>query len=938
MSVYTVVKTIGTASRQYSTLLGWHDGAPADLTTAEKSACTNFATAAFVVGETLNFVGSGAVGKLLETDSTGIGTGTYMVYGITSGNPATGDVITGASTATCTLTSGTTPDVGIIWQGQCYNDTPFTATTTSVTISGSTSSATCYKELTTGPGQSFVDNKNIQNTPLMFNTANGVSITNTGFYTGQAVVVTESYARVNKIQARGTQTGNGGAGAISFGNAPTGVWIDRCIAQSSGTGQYNCVIGVGGGTLSNSLAVSMVPATNILLHGGIANVNIYNVTACTISSVGATTYAYRASYSVHTHKNCAYFNVTNALYSGTGQGTPIIQNSYTSGASAFSGFTTIPFSSAGFANTTNDFRLTANSPLINAGVDDTTYSLYDIAGTKRPQDLAQKLAEAGGGRYDVGCWEYVYPANTGKVTNPNYILKPFSSQPQTSVTINYNNPLTRGLVSAILPNLKMDVVTGNLLIGTRNTKATQYGVSTDPATSTVYMEITPPIDATSSTALQYDIAGPISVFALCAQFTETNSGLTFGRYNGSSPPHYAVGLHGGSFDSPVAQLGSYSYAPAAADPLMVNKLHLVGVTGDGTTARLYYDGNLYNSGAYTPPTYVYNSTIHRTVIIGSGGTGLAANTHCYLGLIWNRTLSAEEVKSLNSNPWQLFKAKPQRVWAPAPPSGKWTLNNSNLIGSNKTKVPKVAPAGQTKVSWRVQPPAGTGVNWQHPIAKYLTLLVDGTGRDVTTGTFLSSSGSIDKAATTKGIGTGSLGTGYYSNSSTLDRRFVANNNTRFAIIGTIASRDLLQTNKYLAFLRDTGGVGNQAAVIFEYVDNTIEFYAFGYTGSNPRTGSGIIIPDTAAHTFGYSYNGSNYTGWLDGTLVFSTTRTFDLNIASTALVSSLLSANGSNTASATLLQWATFSQGMPSSVMQSLTANPWQLFAPATKPVWAPAQ
>ncbi len=185
------------------------------------------------------------------------------------------------------------------------------------------------------------------------------------------------------------------------------------------------------------------------------------------------------------------------------------------------------------------------------------------------------------------------------------------------------------------------------------------------------------------------------------------------------------------------------------------------------------------------------------------------------------------------------------------------------------------------------------------------------------------------------MGIGSAGTGHFTNSNTADRRYVAVNNTSFAIVGTIASRNLAQTNAYLAFIRDGGGGGNQAAVLYEFVNNTVEFFAPNFTGSDPRTGSGIVMPDTAAHTFGYSYNGTNYSGWLDGVLVFSITRAFSCNVASTGLVSSILSAGGANTASVGLLQWATFSSGKNNAEMAALTGNPWQLFAPQARALWA---
>ena len=84
---------------------------------------------------------------------------------------------------------------------------------------------------------------------------------------------------------------------------------------------------------------------------------------------------------------------------------------------------------------------------------------------------------------------------------------------------------------------------------------------------------------------------------------------------------------------------------------------------------------------------------------------------------------------------------------------------------------------------------------------------------------------------------------------------------------------LAQTNKYIMSKQ------NRPGIIWEYVNNTIEFFADGtggYSGTNPRTDSGITINDTEWHTIVYEYNGSTWKGSRDGTEVFSVSRTFSL--------------------------------------------------------------
>ncbi|MEM7128456.1 MAG: LamG-like jellyroll fold domain-containing protein [Chloroflexota bacterium] len=75
---------------------------------------------------------------------------------------------------------------------------------------------------------------------------------------------------------------------------------------------------------------------------------------------------------------------------------------------------------------------------------------------------------------------------------------------------------------------------------------------------------------------------------------------------------------------------------------------------------------------------------------------------------------------------------------------------------------------------------------------------------------------------------------------------------------------------------------NTAAVIYEYVDNAVEFFAIGYSGDNPRDGSQMTIADTNWHHIVYRYDGVNWAGYLDGVEIFNTPRTFALDSATAA--------------------------------------------------------
>jgi hypothetical protein len=96
--------------------------------------------------------------------------------------------------------------------------------------------------------------------------------------------------------------------------------------------------------------------------------------------------------------------------------------------------------------------------------------------------------------------------------------------------------------------------------------------------------------------------------------------------------------------------------------------------------------------------------------------------------------------------------------------------------------------------------------------------------------------------------------------------------------------DLNPVNNYmLCKCTSTCGDGNNDwAIIWGWnstYPNGIEFYAQGYSGSEPRNNSLIIISDnTIWHHMAYTYNGSQWSGYRDGLLNFSFVRFFSLRV------------------------------------------------------------
>lgn len=280
-----------------------------------------------------------------------------------------------------------------VWQGQCFNQEFFSSSATLLTVSGTTTDATRYKELTTYVGASFVDNASVQTNALRYNASNGAGIRSTASWSS-IVVINESYFRVSKLQFSAT-----GQPAVN-GTATTGAIFDKCIFENSSTNNEPLKT-YGACTVKNSLAIQRSTYTVAALSNG---TSAYN---CTFVRTGSSTSnIITGNYSTSALKNCAFFGGAATLASGSS--TRTYTTCYTDTASPPSGCTTVAYDTStgsGFQNktdSTRDFRIKAGSALLDVGTTDTTNAAYDIVGTARPQ----------GSAYDVGAWELVVAGAT----------------------------------------------------------------------------------------------------------------------------------------------------------------------------------------------------------------------------------------------------------------------------------------------------------------------------------------------------------------------------------------------------------------------------------------------------------------------------------------------------------------------------------------------
>lgn len=285
-----------------------------------------------------------------------------------------------------------------IWRGECYNDSTFTGT---IVISGGTTDATRYKELTAASGQSFADHANKLTNALAYNQSNGVGVSASYSY-GRPLLVSDNNTRVSRLQFRNQATSGQ---ALQVDGVPT--FFSQCIFDSGGSA---CALLNGSNvTVENCLFVLRKNgATQIINLFGAGNL----ISNCTlVAPTGATiANAFQRAYTASsTLTNVAAFGVTNVWSNGTGF---TAVNCYTSASSPPSGWTNVAYNTttgSGFEAINNtDWRIKSTSALKDAGTSTGAPSV-DIVGTARPQ----------GASYDVGAWEYssAGPTYTGTVAS-----------------------------------------------------------------------------------------------------------------------------------------------------------------------------------------------------------------------------------------------------------------------------------------------------------------------------------------------------------------------------------------------------------------------------------------------------------------------------------------------------------------------------------------
>jgi hypothetical protein len=233
-----------------------------------------------------------------------------------------------------------------------------------------------------------------------------------------------------------------------------------------------------------------------------------------------------------------------------------------------------------------------------------------------------------------------------------------------AVRVDWSNTITQGLVIAVLPGSRGNLANNELL-----TQASGYtrDFNRIGAVTTAESLKWPEPANSSDVGAEYDL-NILTAFVFGLQTSVQNAAATFARGQGSSTFNgWSIGFHGGSNNGAEAEVCGQFLTPSGnfAD---VTTPTAALLTVDSTSGlNLFCNGKLQNTGTYTTPTYQYSPGTGRGVIFGSKtGPGNATTNQLAIGLLWNRVLNSAEIASISANPWQIFRTPPaRRIWVPA---------------------------------------------------------------------------------------------------------------------------------------------------------------------------------------------------------------------------------------------------------------------------------
>lgn len=242
--------------------------------------------------------------------------------------------------------------------------------------------------------------------------------------------------------------------------------------------------------------------------------------------------------------------------------------------------------------------------------------------------------------------------------------QPRTSQPQGPVGIDWGNPITRGLLSALLPN---NLATKTKSGGSVPLRVAQQGIVALGGSSALAYDTTASIGSTATIFMLGNMVGQSGSAANLAGIGTTSGGSQLFIFQGAQ----IAGATGARGVLRLVNAGGITSVESASlgGSGTTSAIEAWCCVYDGTTAlKLYRNGvddtggnaNVGASGAATSLNApCINGKFNSAVAYAPSGSQQA------LVLAFNRALTVADIKSLSANPWQIFTPQFRQIWVPA---------------------------------------------------------------------------------------------------------------------------------------------------------------------------------------------------------------------------------------------------------------------------------
>lgn len=220
-----------------------------------------------------------------------------------------------------------------------------------------------------------------------------------------------------------------------------------------------------------------------------------------------------------------------------------------------------------------------------------------------------------------------------------------------------------------------------------------------------------------------------------------------------------------------------------------------------------------------------------------------------------------------------------------------------------------------------QPQNLTGVDWGNPITRGLIALVDGVSRRDLMQTALPTSYNGAQLGASSGLAMG-YETGQFASFAFANRSRIANQLSVFSFTDYTASGS---PNSFLFGDTEAAGTGYN----FGLYSNGLQWLSFVKTGGSGASASGGTFGQRRRFAHSFTYDGTSIRQYLDGVAAGVTAKTGNVDTGAFGL--NINRWNAGSPHAGRFFVGAVWNRALTPAEIVSLSANPWQLFAPQSQ-------